>query len=145
MKTNKFPTAQINSYSLLFFLFFITVCSIGTPAKGATADTGQNNSRIEINKDALKAKIEATNTREGIDEATKSKLLIIYQAAEDNLSNVEKFKAQAAGFKASIKQAPEQTKKLQKEIELTQLKVAKQKAENFKRNQRLYILGVLLC
>ncbi len=133
MKTNKFPTAQINSYSLLFILLFITLCSTGTSAKSTTPNAGQNNSTIEINKDALKAKIEATNTREGIDEATKSKLLIIYQAAEDNLSNVEKFKAQAADFKAAIKQAPEQTKKLQKEIEPTQLKVTKQKTENFKR------------
>ncbi len=111
----------------------IALGSTGAWAKSTTPDAGQKSATFEINKDTLKAKIDAINTREGIDEATKSKLLSIYQAAEDNLGNIEKFKAQTADFKAAIKQAPEQTKKLQKELEQALLKVSKQKQEDFSR------------
>ena len=133
MKIINFPVAQAKTYSLLFLLFILTLDSTGAWAKSTTPDAGQKSTTFEINKDALKAKIEAINTREGIDDATKSKLLSIYQTAEDNLSNIEKFKAQTAEFKAAIKQAPEQTKKLQKELEQTLLKVSKQRLEDFNR------------
>ena len=133
MKIINFPVAQSKTYSLLFLLFILTLASAGAWAKSTMPDVGQKSTTFEINKETLKAKIEAINTREGIDEATKSKLLSIYQTAEDNLSNIEKFKAQTAEFKAAIKQAPEQTKKLQKELEQTLLKVSKQRLEDFNR------------
>ncbi len=129
MKIITFSTAQAKIHSLLFLLIVVTLGSTGAWAKSAVSDSGQKN--FEINKDTLKAKIEAINTREGIDEAAKSKLLSIYQATEDNLANSEKFKAQTVDFKASIKQAPEQTKKLQKELEQALLKISKQKPEDF--------------
>ncbi len=133
MKIINFPAAQAKTSPLLFLFLVITLASTGAWAKSTTPDAGQKNATFEINKDTLKAKIDAINAREGIDEATKSKLLSIYQAAEDNLGNIEKFKAQTADFKTAIKQAPEQTKKLQKEIEQNQLKVSKQKLEDFNR------------
>ncbi|MGZ5010081.1 MAG: mechanosensitive ion channel domain-containing protein [Methylobacter sp.] len=131
MKIINFLTIQSKIYSLLFLFLVMSLGSTGTWAKDAAPDAGQKSAAFEINKDTLKAKIGAINTREGIDEATKSKLLSIYQAAVDNLANVEKFKAQAADFKEAVKQAPEQTKKLQKEIEQSLLKVSKQKLEDF--------------
>lgn len=133
MKIINFPTAQSKIHPLLLLLLIITLSSTGAWAKSTAPDVGKKSASFEINKDTLKAKIEAINTREGIDEATKSKLLSIYQTAEDNLGNIEKFKAQTADFKAAIKQAPEQTKKLQKELEQTLLKVSKQKLEDFNR------------
>ncbi len=120
-------------YPLLFLLLTFTLGSTAVWAKNAPPDAGQESAIFEINKDTLKAKIEAINTRGGLDEATKSKLLSLYQATEDNLANIEKFKAQATEFKAALKQAPEQTKKLQKELEQVQSKVAKQKPEDFSR------------
>lgn len=131
MKIIYFPAAQSKIYSLLFLFLVIALSSTGAWAKNSAPDSAQKSAIFEINKDTLKTKIEAINTREGIDEATKSKLLSIYQAAEDNLSNIEKFTAQTADFKAAIKQAPEQTKKLQKELEQALLKVSKQKLEDF--------------
>ncbi|MGZ8927665.1 MAG: mechanosensitive ion channel domain-containing protein, partial [Methylobacter sp.] len=134
MKITNFPAVQSKICSLLLLFLVISLGSTGTWAKDAAPDdAGQKSAAFEINKDTLKAKIGAINTREGIEEATKSKLLSIYQAAVDNLANVEKFKAQAADFKEAVKQAPEQTKKLQKEIELSLLKVSKQKLEDFNR------------
>ncbi|WP_333878721.1 mechanosensitive ion channel domain-containing protein [Methylobacter sp.] len=133
MKIINFPAAQSKIYPLLFLLLILTLDSTGAWAKSPTADVGKKSATFEINKDTLKAKIEAINTREGLDEATKSKLLSIYQSAEDNLANADKFKTQIADFKAAIKQAPEQTKKLQKELEQTLLKVSKQKLEDFGR------------
>jgi len=133
MKIINFSVAQSKIYALLFLFLVIALDPTGAWAKNGVPDAGQKSATFEINKDTLKAKIGAINTREGIDEATKSKLLSIYQAAVDNLANVEKFKAQAADFKEAVKQAPEQTKKLQKEIEQSLLKVSKQKLEDFKR------------
>ncbi|MFI3157398.1 MAG: mechanosensitive ion channel [Methylococcaceae bacterium] len=133
MKTISFPVVPSIFHPLLLLSLIIILGSTGAWAKSAAPDAGQKSAIFEINEDTLKAKIEAVNTRGGIDEATKSKLLSIYQAAEDNLANIEKFKAQAADFKAAIKQAPEQTRKLQKELEQAQAKVAKQKPEDFSR------------
>ncbi|MGZ4994524.1 MAG: mechanosensitive ion channel domain-containing protein, partial [Methylobacter sp.] len=133
MKIINFVAAPSKIYPLLFLLFILTFDSTPAWAKSAAVDAGRKNTTFEISKDTLKAKIDTINTREGIDEATKSKLLSIYQSAEDNLANAEKFKAQTADFKVAIKQAPEQTKKLQKELEQTLLKVSKQKLEDFSR------------
>ncbi len=133
MKIINFPAAQSKIYALLFLLLVISFGSSGAWAKHTVSDAGQKNPAFEINKDTLKAKIDAINTREGIDETTKSKLLSLYQAVEDNLLNIEKFKAQTADFKAATKQAPEDTKKLQKELEQTLLKVSRQKPEDFNR------------
>ncbi|TAN69477.1 MAG: mechanosensitive ion channel [Methylobacter sp.] len=132
MKIINFPIVQSSIYPLLL-LFMFTLCSTGVWAKSTVSGGGQKSTTLEINKDTLKVKIDTINSREGIDEATKSKLLSIYQAAEDNLGNIEKFKAQTADFKAALKQAPEQTKKLQKELEQAMLKLSKQKLEDFSR------------
>jgi potassium efflux system protein len=133
MKIINFPAAQPRINFLLLLFLVIALDSTGAWAANGTPDAGQKSATFEINKDTLKAKIGAINTREGLDEATKSKLLSIYQAAVDNLANVEKFKEQAADYKEAVKQAPEQTKKLQKEIEQSLLKVSKQKLEDFTR------------
>lgn len=133
MKIINFSMTRSKIHSLLFFLFMITVSLTGAWTKATAADAGQKSATFDINKDTLKARIDAINSREGIDEATKSKLLFIYQTAEDNLGNIEKFTEQAMEFKTAIKQAPEQTKKLQKEIEHVLLKVSKQKPEDFSR------------
>lgn len=133
MKIINFPAVQSTIPFLLLLFLIITLASTGVWAKSTVSGGGQKSATFEINNDTLKAKIEAINNREGIDEATKSKLLSIYQAAEDNLGNIEKFKAQTADFKLSIKQAPEQTKKLQKELEQALLKLPKQKLEDFSR------------
>jgi potassium efflux system protein len=127
MKIIKFPAIQ----SIWLFLLIITLSPAAVSAKDTVSDAAQKNSTFELNKDTLKTKIEAINTRKGIDEETKSKLLSVYQSAEDDLANIEKFKLQVADYKQAIKQAPQQIKKLQKDIELALLKVAKQKAEDF--------------
>ncbi len=88
---------------------------------------------VELNKEGLQAKIEAINSRQGLDEALKSKILSVYQAAQDNLNNSENYKARAIDFNVAIKEAPEQTKKQQKDIEQITVKIAKQKAEDFDR------------
>ena len=131
MKIINLPVVNSNSHYLLLLLFLIFFGSTETWAKPAAPDTGQKNTTLEITKDTLQAKIEAINTRQGLDEALKSKVLSIYQAAQDNLSNNEGFKTRIVDFTQAVKQAPEETKKLQKEIEQTLLKVSKQKSEDF--------------
>ena len=145
MKTIDLPVVYSKIYPLLFLLLTLFFGSAEAWAKTVAPDTGQKSTTLEITKDTLQAKIEAINTRQGLDEALKSKVLSIYQSAQDNLGNSESFKARIGDFNQAVKQAPEKTKKLQKEIEQTLLKVSKQKPEDFTRipteelDQRLII------
>ncbi len=131
MKSIDLPVLYSKMYALIFLLLltFFGVADAG--AETVTPDKGQKNTTFEITKDTLQAKIEAINTREGLDDALKSKVLSIYQSAQDNLVNIENFKARIIDFNQALKQAPERTKKLQQEIEQTLLKVSKQKNEDF--------------
>ncbi|MFA5921039.1 MAG: mechanosensitive ion channel domain-containing protein [Methylococcaceae bacterium] len=142
MKIIDLPLAYSKIYPLLFLLL---IAFFGSTETWAKPDTGQKSTTLEITKDTLQAKIEAINSRQGLDEALKSKVLSIYQSAQDNLTNSESFKARIGDFNQAIKQAPEKTKKLQKEIEQTLLRISKQKLEDFngvpteELNQRLII------
>ena len=131
MKTINFPVDYSKIYAFLFILLVIFFGPTETWAKTVVPDTKQKSTALEISKDTLQAKIEAINTRQGLDEALKSKVLSIYQSAQDNLGNIENFKARIGNFNQALKQAPETTKKLQKEVEQTLLKVSKQKPEDF--------------
>ena len=132
-------------YPLLLLLLTLFLGSTEALAKSPASDTEQKNTTLEITKDTLQTKIDAINARQGLDETQKSKVLSIYQSAQDNLNNSENFKARISDFNQAVKQAPEKTKKLQKEIEQTLLKVSKQKPEDFNRipteelDQRLII------
>jgi potassium efflux system protein len=119
-------------YSKISFLLLLVLClgPVGAWAK-TSQDRVQKNTALDITKESLQAKIEAINTRQGLDAALKSKVLSVYQSALDNLSNSENFKARNGDFNQAVKQAPEKTKKLQKEIEQTLLKLSRQKTEDF--------------
>ncbi len=131
MKNINIPVVNSKIHSLLFILLIVFFGSAEVWAKTVSPKTGQINTTLEITKDTIQSKIEAINTRQGLDESLKSKVLSIYQSAQDNLGNSESFKARTIDFNQAIKQAPEKTKKLQKEIEQMLLKVSKQKPEDF--------------
>ena len=118
-------------HSLLFLLLTITFASTTASAINISPDTVQKGTTLEITKDNLQAKIESVKSRQGFDEALKSKVLAVYQSALDNLGSREGFIARAKSFNQAIKQAPEKTKKLQNEIEQTLSRVSKQKPEDF--------------
>lgn len=80
----------------------------------------------------LNSKMESLNARQGLDEATKNVALKLYQSAQDNLNNSAQFHANIAAYTASIHQAPNKTKALQKEIEQQVAKQGKQKSEDFR-------------
>ena len=130
---------------LVLFLFSFLLGSSTAWAKTQKPDAISKNATFELNKEGLQTKIEAINSRQGLDEALKSKLLSVYQAALDNLSNSADYTARTNDFNLAIKQAPEYTKKRLKDIEQITAKIAKQKPEDFNRipteelDQRLII------
>jgi len=130
MKLIDSPVVFLKLSSLLFLISIISCSLIGT-ANVQAAKARHQNAGSEITKDTLQAKIDAINTRQGFDELIKAKLLKFYQSAQDNLGNIETFKTRTADFKLAIKEAPDKTKKLQKEIEQAQSKPARQKPEDF--------------
>ncbi|MGZ8880650.1 MAG: mechanosensitive ion channel domain-containing protein [Methylosarcina sp.] len=133
MKVFVFPSMHIRNL-LSLPLIFLLMFSANLPVTAADSDHKPKNSAVlDISKESLKARIEAIKTRQGLEETQKTKLLAAYQVAEDNLTNIDKFTAQAADYMKAIKVAPEQTKKLLREIEFNQQKQAKQKFEDFNR------------
>ena len=127
------PAVLFKIYPLLFLLLALLSAPIETRSQDVQPDKGHTSAPLDITKDAIQAKIEAVNTRQGLDEALKSKVLAIYQSALDNLINAEKFKVRITGYNQAVKEAPEKTKKLQKEIEQILQKASKQKPEDFAR------------
>ena len=119
-------TSFVKTNFLLLIIIFTSLGSLSTQAKSTL-----NESTIDVRKESLQTKIDTLNERKGIDEALKTRLLAIYQAAQDNISNVESSKARIIAFNQSIKQAPSETKTLQKEVDQLQSRVAKQKLEDY--------------
>lgn len=131
MKTPVFLPMPIRNF-LSFPLICLLLFSANFPAISAERNHKPKNSAVlDISKDSLKARIETIKSRQGLDETQKSKLLAAYQVAEDNLNNIDKFNAQTAEYMKAIKAAPEQTRKLLKEIESSQQKQTKPKIEDF--------------
>jgi len=145
MKTIDLSVFYSTIQTLLLILLTLFFSPAEAWAKPVAPDKGQSSTALQVTKDTLQAKIEAINTRKGLDETIKSKVLSIYQSAQDNLGNTESFKTRIGDFTQAVKEAPEKTKKLQKEIEQTLLKISKQKPEDFNRitteelDQRLII------
>lgn len=119
--------------NLMFFsatlLFWLLSVFYPTPVEAAPAHKPA--ASFEIGKESLQQKIDALQNRQGLDDAVKAQLLKFYQSALDNLGNLETFNVRAADFKLAIKEAPDKTKKLQKDIEQLQTRTAKQKPEDF--------------
>ncbi|MDD5580184.1 MAG: mechanosensitive ion channel [Methylobacter sp.] len=132
MKTIDLSVVNSRIHTLLPVLLIVIFGSAGSWAATAAPKNEPKNGSVET-KDTVQAKIEAINARQRIDEATKTKILKLYQSAQDNLDNMEVLKIQATDFKKAIQLAPEKTKKLQKEIDQNQLKLKKQKLEDFNR------------
>ncbi len=95
------------------------------------SDTTKHVSTSEITKESLQAKIDALADRKGLDEAFKSKVLAIYQEAQDDLLSIATFNERSVAFKNAIQQAPDLTKKLQKDIDLASAKQPKPNADEF--------------
>ena len=123
---------NISAFLLASFLSLMFASSVAW-AKTKKPDVVSMNATLELNKEGLQAKIEAINSRQGLDETLKSKILSIYQAALDNLNNIEDYKIRSNEFNLAIKQAPEHTRKRLKEIDQITIKIAKQKPEDFNR------------
>lgn len=85
----------------------------------------------EITQNLVKAKIEAIKTLTDIDENTKAALLKTYKLAQDDLANIDGFKAKAAEFENAMKNSPADVRKLQRDIEQTRQKLNKASQEDF--------------
>ena len=114
--------------SSLILLLLIVFCNpLDVSAKTVVATSIQNSALTEITVKTLEAKIESINSRKGLDDPFKSKILSIYQSAQDNLSSNESYKAKTELFNQAIKTAPETIKQRLKDIDQLLTKIGKQK------------------
>lgn len=114
-------------------LLFIMLCSNNVVAETVTdpPEPLSYSAELNITKDSLQAKIDALTARKGLDEVLKSKLIAIYQSAQDELTNIKSFNEREIAFKNAIHQVPELTKKLQKDIDLASEKLPQPDEKDF--------------
>lgn len=121
---------KFNALLLLILLTCFTSLSVGAKSHNAESKTSSNpkshTTVLEVTKDSLQAKIESVNNRKGLEEELKTKVLSIYQTAQDNLNNIENYKARNANFSQSTKLSSDALKKYLKDIEQILSRVSKQ-------------------
>ncbi len=113
----------MNRILLFCFLFLVSTFSLGANVPVQTDN---------ITPEFIQSKIDALNTRQGLDETAKTAILKQYQAAQDNLTTNSQALAQINAFNAALHQAPIKTKAQQKDIEQITAKLGKQKIEDFR-------------
>jgi potassium-dependent mechanosensitive channel len=128
MKNPRLILIKLLFLSMLLAMGIVNAQSEKTPESSVSENTG-----ADITQNLIKAKIEALDAKKEIDATIKAKLLALYQSAQENLINVETTTAKAVEFETAIKQAPEKTKKLRREIEQAQQKLTKHRLEDFTR------------
>jgi potassium efflux system protein len=121
------------AHNLLYLLLILCLGSspVWAGKTVSTSNTAQKTGKSSITRDTLQARIDSLNARQDLDAALKTKVLKLYQSAQDNLANTEGFNNQTTGFKDAVNKAPDQTKKLQKDINQLEQKLSKQKIEDF--------------
>jgi len=112
-----FGRAKKTAYPALLLLMILCANTVLADTPQLPPEPAKYSAGQEISKDSLQAKIDALSARKGLDEALKSKLIAIYQSAQDELTNTQLFNERLLSFKNTIQQAPDLTKKLQKDIE----------------------------
>lgn len=122
---------RLSMIKLIFLLMLLATGTVNAQAKKIAANSTSESTDPEITQNVIKAKIEALDAKKEIEAGVKAQLLALYQSAQDNLTNFESYNAKTVEFEGAIKQAPEKTKKLQREIQQTQQKLTKQKSEDF--------------
>lgn len=117
---------------VLFFTIQLGLASVGAEPIDTHSNTPPSTSvSQDISKQFLQERIDALTERKGLDDALKLKLQSIYQSAQDNLISIAAFNDRAATFKTAIQQAPELSRKLQKDIERASEKQAKPDPDDF--------------
>lgn len=116
-----FRWAKKSAHPTLLLLLLITPCySVTVFAENSTdsiATVATPSTMLDITQASVQAKIDALTNRKDLDEALKSNVLAIYHSTQDQLSNIAAFNERTIAFKDAIEQAPDLTKKLQKDIE----------------------------
>ncbi len=112
---------RLSLLPIILLLLIISFASGNVFADTTTTPPPPNptnyNTSQDITKDNLQAKIDALTARKGLDEALKSRMIAVYQSAQDELNNIKAFNERESAFKTAIQQAPDLTKKLQKDID----------------------------
>ena len=98
---------------ILALILYTCLISVNIHAK-PHADFKAQTTIIDISKEAVQTKIDTVNNRKGIDDTLKSRILSIYQSAQDNLTNIENYKIRSHDFNVAIKQSPNLLKNYQK-------------------------------
>ena len=119
------------SMTKLFLVLLLLQAGLAEAAQNQPASASSAAANVAISQSQIETKVAALKAMQGIAEAQKSQLLVSYQTAQENLINTASYVTKTAEYEAALKQAPEKTKKLQREIESVQQKLAKQKLEDF--------------
>ncbi len=113
--------------------FLLTLNTAWPQAENSPLSRSVNSSVAGITGEQLKLKIETLSSNKTINEAVKAQLITQYQSAQEYLASIATLNEKTAEFETAFKKAPEKTKKLQQDNQLTQERPVKPKLEDFSR------------
>ncbi|MEQ1559996.1 MAG: mechanosensitive ion channel domain-containing protein [Methyloglobulus sp.] len=114
-------------------MFLLILFVLIPPAISAERQAANASPEVAITKALAKSKIDAVNGRQDLDAATKTQILSVYQAIQENLENIEGLTAKTVEFEVAMKTVPDKIKKMQKDVDHNRQKLAKFQAEDFAR------------
>lgn len=121
-----FVPSKLYFPSLLAFFCLYLLCPVSLEAALPTPEP--NNS---LSKPMVENKIKALNEKQGLDEASKTKIVATYQAIQEQLDSQQQYRDKAAYYQESLQSAPMKLKSLQAEISRLQAPTADKKQESF--------------
>lgn len=133
MKITASPKLLITFSTLIIFCLPLILSAGLLWAESTTAGNIKKSPSFEISRNDLQNKIDSLNAKQGLDEEIKTRLLKFYQSALDQFDAVERFQMLDITFQDSLRQAPLQSKALEKEIEREQRQLSRIKPENYKK------------
>ncbi len=121
----------ISTFTLTTLLALMSVVTPYAWADLATTNASKDSASYDVTKDELQHKIDAITNHQKFDEAVKAKIIKLYHDAEDNLDTLEDYKTSTMRYQEARKNAPENIRKAQKDIERLQAKSDKPENDDF--------------
>jgi len=118
-------------YKFTYTLVLLMTGVLTVQAEQAPVNNTTGKTDTAVSQALIKSKTEEINKKTDLPEAQKKQFLALYESAGQRLTEKETFIAKTAEYEKSLKQVPEKTKKLQRDLEQARQKQAKLKVEDF--------------
>lgn len=125
LKPLPFSLAQRGGILLLLLLCLTSM------AWAETVSNPSSDSAIDLNASSIENKIKLVNEKQGLDAASKTKIVAIYQTIKENLDNSKHYREKSSYYQDALQSAPLKIKALQAEVTRQEKLLTDKNSENF--------------